>query len=701
MKTHSSSAKAAARVPLERIRNIGVIAHIDAGKTTTTERILYYTGRTHRIGSVDDGTTVTDWMEQERERGITIVSAAITARWRDHQINLIDTPGHIDFTAEVQRALRVLDGGIVVFDAVQGVEPQSETVWHQADRFGVPRICFVNKMDRVGADFGRAVAMIRERLGANAVALQLPMGAEAEFEGVVDLLRMQAIRWADELGARREYGPVPEAYREAAEAARSELVEAVAETDDALLEDYLEGRAPDAEQLVQALRRAAVGNRLFPVYCGAALRNKGVQPVLDAVVDYLPSPLDLPPVEGQEPKSGKAVSRPASEDEPLAALVFKLVTDPYVGRLAYVRVYSGRLASGQSVYNPGRDKRERIARLVRMYADRREDLAQIGAGDIAAVPGLKQAFTGDTLCDMKHPVTLESIVFPNPVINMTVEPVTTADEAQLQQALESLAEEDPTFRLSTDENTGQIILSGMGELHLEVLVGRLQREHRVRVRTGKPRVTYQETITRPVARVESQYLRPLGGRNHYGHVVLELAPGEGGSGLVFHNRVSEDAIPGRFAPAVEKGVRMASESGVLAGYKVSDVDVGLVDGSFHEADSSEMAYQTAAATAFRDGMRQGDATLLEPIFKLEVAAPAEYMGDVLAQLGARRCEVQGTEPRPGGIEAIRGMVPLREMFGYATDLRSATQGRGLFSMEFDHYAVVPPSMKKEILEGGG
>ncbi len=701
MKTHARSEKAIARVPLERVRNIGVIAHIDAGKTTTTERILYYTGRTHRIGSVDDGTTVTDWMEQERERGITIVSAAITATWRDHQINLIDTPGHIDFTAEVQRALRVLDGGIVVFDAVQGVEPQSETVWHQADRFGVPRICFVNKMDRIGADFVRVVSMIRERLGANALALQIPMGAEAGFEGVIDLLAMQAIRWQDELGARSEYAPVPEAYQAAAEAARSELIEAIAETDDALLEDYLEGREPAPGQLVQALRRATVSNRLFPVFCGAALRNKGVQPVLDAVVDYLPSPLDLPPVVGQEPKSGKQVSRSASDDEPLAALVFKLVTDAYVGRLAYVRIYAGRLVSGTSVYNPGRDKRERIARLVRMYADRREDLEQIGAGDIVAVPGLKQAFTGDTLCDLKHPVVLESIAFPNPVINMTVEPVTTADETQLHQALASLAEEDPTFRLSTDENTGQIILSGMGELHLEVLVDRLQREHHVRVRTGKPQVTYQETITRPVARVESQYLRPLGGRNHYGHVVLELTPGESGSGLAFQSQVAEEVIPRRFVPAVEKGVRMAAESGILAGYKVSDLRACLVDGSFHELDASEMAYQAAAATAFRDGMRQGDPTLLEPLFKLEVMAPAEYMGDVLGQLGARRCDVQGTEPRPGGIEAIRGMAPLREMFGYATELRSATQGRGLFSMEFDHYAIVPAAMKRAILEGGG
>jgi elongation factor G len=701
VKIHPPSKQVAVRVPLENMRNIGMIAHIDAGKTTTTERILYYSGRTHRIGSVDDGTTVTDWMEQERERGITIVSAAITTNWRDHQINLIDTPGHIDFTAEVQRALRVLDGSIVVFDAVQGVEPQSETVWHQADRFRVPRICFVNKMDRIGADFDRAVAMIRERLGANALALQIPMGAEASFEGVIELLAMQAIRWDDALGARREYAPIPEEYRQVAEAARSKLMEAIAETDDELLEQYLEGREPETEQLVRALRRATISNRLFPVFCGAALRNKGVQPLLDAVVDYLPSPLDLPPVQGEEPKSGKPISRAASESAALAALVFKVVTDRYVGRLAYVRVYSGRLVSGQIVYNPGRDKRERIARLVRMYADRREDMLQIGAGDIAAVPGLKQAYTGDTLCDFNHPLMLESIAFPSSVINMVVEPVTTADEAQLQQALESLAEEDPTLRLSTDENTGQTILSGMGELHLEVLVTRLQSEHHVRVRTGKPRVAYQEKITRPVTRVESQYLMPLGGGTHYGHVILAMAPGESGSGLSFENRVAEDVIPARFVPAVEKGVRMAAESGILAGYKVSDVKVNLVGGSFHDADSSDMAFQTAAADAFREGMRKGEATLLEPVCRLEVTAPTEYIGDVLAQLGARRCQVQSTEPRAGGIEAIRGIVPLREMFGYATDLRSATQGRGLFSMEFDHYAIVPPEMKQEILERGG
>ncbi len=700
MKSHSHPSKASARPSLERVRNIGVIAHIDAGKTTTTERILYYSGRTHRIGSVDAGTTITDWMDQEKERGITIVSAAITATWRDHQINLIDTPGHIDFTAEVQRALRVLDGGIVVFDAVNGVEPQSETVWRQADRFRVPRICFVNKMDRIGADFDRAVDMVRERLGADAIALQMPMGAESEFEGVIDLLDMQAIRWQDELGARREYGAVPAKYLDAAEAARAQLVERIAESDDELLEEYLEGREPTVEQLKQALRRATVNNRLFPVFCGAALRNKGVQPVLDGVVEYLPSPLDLPPVQGQEPKSGKATERSASVDQPLAALVFKVVTDPYVGRLAYLRVYSGQLMSGGTVYNPGRDKRERIGRLVRMYADRREDLERVVAGDIAAVPGLKQAFTGDTLCELKHPILLESISFPSPVIKMTVEPVATADEAHLKQALEALAEEDPTFSVSTDENTGQTILSGMGELHLEVLVDRLQRAHKVRVRTGRPRVTYQETLTRAVPRVEAQYTRQLGGKNHYGHVVLALEPGESETGLVFHNRVSEEVIPRRLIPAVENGVTMAAESGVLAGYKVSAVVVNLVDGSFHELDSTEMAYQTAAAMAFRDGMHQGDPDLLEPVCKLEVVAPAEYMGDVLGQLAARRCEVQGTEPRPGGIEAIRGMVPLREMFGYATELRSATQGRGLFSMEFDHYALVPPDTKRKILEGG-
>jgi elongation factor G len=685
--------------PIERLRNIGIIAHIDAGKTTTTERILYYTGRTHRLGSVDDGTTVTDWMDQERERGITIVSAAITASWRDHQINLIDTPGHIDFTAEVQRALRVLDGGIVVFDAVHGVEPQSETVWRQADRFHVPRICFVNKMDRLGADFARAVDMIRTRLGANAVPLQFPIGAEADFEGVIDLLGMQAIRWGDELGARREYAPVPQAYVQPAQSARAAAIEAIAETDDALLEQYLDGREPSPEALIAALRTATVKGQIFPVFCGAALRNKGIQPVLDAVVDYLPSPLDVGPVHGVAPGKDKAAERPPEEEAPLAALVFKVVTDPYVGRLAYFRVYSGAVATGSTVYNPGRDKRYKVGRLLRMYADRREELDHVAAGDIAALPGFKHAYTGDTLCEQGRPILLEAIVFPEPVINITVEPRSTAEEEQLSVALNALAEEDPTVRVSRDENTGQAILSAMGELHLEVLVSRLQREHGLTVRTGKPQVTFQETITKSVSRVEGKHIRQAGGRGQYGHVVLALAPGERGGGIVFENKAAPTAVPRQFLAAVERGVREAAESGTLAGYKVVDVAVSLVDGSYHDVDSTEMAFRVAAGMAFREGMRKGRPTLLEPVFKLEVLTPESFMGDVLGQLAARGCNVAGTESRPGNVQAVRGMVPLRRMFGYATELRSATQGRGLFTLEFDHFEPVSADTAQRILQG--
>jgi elongation factor G len=685
--------------PIERLRNIGIIAHIDAGKTTTTERMLYYTGRTHRLGSVDDGTTVTDWMDQERERGITIVSAAITAGWREHQINLIDTPGHIDFTAEVQRALRVLDGGIVVFDAVHGVEPQSETVWRQADRFHVPRICFVNKMDRLGADFLRAVEMIRTRLGANVVPLQIPIGAEADFEGVIDLLAMQAIRWADDLGARREYGPIPEAHIESARLARAAAIEAIAETDDALLEQYLEGGEPSPEALTAALRKATVKGQLFPVFCGAALRNKGIQPVLDAVVDYLPSPLDVGSVHGVVPGQDKPAERPPDGEAPLAALVFKVVTDPYVGRLAYFRVYSGAVATGSTVYNPGRDKRYKVGRLVRMYADRREELEYVGAGDIAALPGFRHAYTGDTLCQEGRPILLESIVFPDPVINITVEPRSAAEEGQVSAALSALAEEDPTVRVSRDENTGQAILSAMGELHLEVLVSRLQREHGLTVRTGKPRVTFQETITKPVAHAEGKHIRQAGGRGQYGHVVLALTPGERGSGITFGNKAAATAVPRQFLAAVETGVREAAESGTLAGYKVVDVAVSLVDGSYHDVDSTEMAFRVAAGMAFREGLRKGRPTLLEPVFKLEVLTPESFMGDVLGQLAARGCDVAGTEPRPGGIQAVQGTVPLQQMFGYATELRSATQGRGLFTMEFDHFEPVPTQTAQRILQG--
>lgn len=681
------------------MRNIGIIAHIDAGKTTTTERMLYYMGRTHRMGSVDTGTAVTDWMSQERERGITIVSAAITAVWRGEQINLIDTPGHIDFTAEVQRVMRVLDGGIVVFDAVHGVEPQSETVWRQADHYRVPRICFVNKMDRIGADFARVLGMMRERLGANAVALQLPIGTEAGFEGVIDVLTMQAIRWADELGARRDVQPIPEDYRAAAEQARTEILERIVETDDRLLEQYLEGRALDLGEIKAALRRATLESRLFPVYCGAALRNKGVQPVLDGVVDYLPSPYDVGAVQGKDPRTGADRACPPDEQAPLAALAFKTVTDPYVGRLAYLRVYSGALHIGDLVLNPIRDRRERVRRLVRIYADRREEIERIGAGDIAAVLGMKSVFTGDTLCATDAPVVLESIAFPEPVINLALEPKATVDEERLLQALRSLAEEDPTCRVGVDENTGQTLLSGMGELHLEVLVDRLYRDYGVAVRTGKPRVTYKETITRPVARVEGLFDRHAGGRSHFAQVVLALAPGERGAGIQFRDETDGTSVPAMYLPSVEKGIRNAAESGFLAGNKVDDIVVTLKAGTYHELDSSEQAFYNAAALAFREGLRQGDAVLLEPMCRLEVLVPEEFTGETLGQLVARRCDIRGTGPGPGGIQVIRGMVPLSEMFGYATELRSATHGRGSFTMEFDHFAALPREQMERVLKG--
>ena len=686
-------------VKAQQVRNIGIIAHIDAGKTTTTERMLYYMGRTHRMGSVDTGTTVTDWMPQERERGITIVSAAITAAWRGEQINLIDTPGHIDFTAEVQRVMRVLDGGIVVFDAVHGVEPQSETVWRQADHYRVPRICFVNKMDRIGADFARALGMMRERLGANAVALQLPIGAEAGFAGVIDLLTMQAIHWADELGARRELRPIPDPYREAAEQARTEILERIVETDDRLIEQYFEGRTLDLEELKEALRRATIANRLFPVYCGAALRNIGVQPVLDGVVDYLPSPREVGAAHGKDPSTGAAIECPPDEQAPLAALAFKVVTDPYVGRLAYVRVYSGVLNTGAMVLNPSRGRRERVGRLVRIYADRREEIERVAAGDVAAVLGMKSLFTGDTLCTAEAPVVLESIAFPEPVINLALEPRATVDEARLRQALRSLAEEDPTCQVSVDENTGQTILSGMGELHLEVLVDRLQRDYGLDVRTGKPRVNYKETISRAVPHVEGLFDRHAGGRSHFARVVLALAPAGRGEGIQFRDETHGASVPPIYLPSVERGVRDAAESGFLAGNRVEDVVATLKAGGYHELDSSEQAFYNAAALAFREGLRQGAAVLLEPICRLVVLVPEEFTGDILGQLAARRCDILGTEAGPGGAQGIRGMVPLAEMFGYATELRSATHGRGSFTMEFAHFAPVPRELMERVLKG--
>jgi elongation factor G len=686
--------------PLERYRNIGIIAHIDAGKTTTTERVLYYTGRTHRIGSVDDGTTVTDWMEQERERGITIVSAAVTAMWRDHIINIIDTPGHIDFTAEVQRSLRVLDGGIVVFDAVQGVEPQSETVWRQADRYDVPRICFVNKMDRVGSSFEHTLESIRQRLGANPIAVQLPIGHEAGFRGMVDLLEQVAVTWNDELGTTPEIGEIPAELLEQAEAARARMIEQIAETDDELTTRYLDGETISDDALKAALRRAVIEGRATPVYCGSALRNKGVQRLLDAVIDFLPSPLEVPDVRGLKPGSeDEEITRPPSDDAPLSALVFKIVTDPYVGRLAYFRVYSGKITQGSTTYNSTKGKRERIGRLLRMYADRREDITEVLAGDIAAVLGMKDTFTGDTLCDAANPIVLEAITFPEPVIFLAIEPKTTSDQDKMAEALHKLAEEDPTFRVGGDENTGQTVIWGMGELHLEVLVDRMLREFKVQAKIGRPRVAYRESISRPVPKAEMRYVKQTGGHGQYGHVVLSLNPAEPGSGIQFKNKIVGGAIPREFIPAVEKGVREATEAGVLGGYPVTDVQVELVDGSFHEVDSSEMAFKVAGSMAFKEGMQHGSPILLEPVMKVEVVVPEDNIGDVNGDLASRRASIEGIEMRPGKVQAIQAKVPLAEMFGYATDLRSATQGRGVFTMEFDHYAQVQQAVTAGILAG--
>jgi elongation factor G len=683
--------------PLEKYRNIGIIAHIDAGKTTTTERVLFYTGKTHRIGSVDDGTTVTDWMEQERERGITIVSAAVSCEWKGYQINVIDTPGHIDFTAEVQRSLRVLDGGVVVFDAVQGVEPQSETVWRQADRYGVPRICFVNKMDRVGASFERTIESVRNRLGANPVAMQLPIGSEAAFKGVVDLLTQRAIIWEDDLGREPVDMEIPVDLCSNVAAWRAVLVEKIAETDDELTLKYLEGEEISLDELKIALRRAVIAGKINPMFCGSSLRNKGVQPVLDAVIDYLPSPSDIPAVKGIHPKTSEEVERPAMDDAPMSALVFKIVTDPYVGRLAYFRVYSGKVTQAAMAYNPGKDRRERIGRLIRMYADRRDDVEEVLAGDIGAVLGLKETFTGDTLCDSGNPVILENITFPEPVISVAVEPKTVADQDKMGEALRKLSEEDPTFRVHANTETGQTVISGMGELHLEILVDRMLREFKVQARVGKPHVSYRESITRALDKVDYRHVKQSGGRGQYGHVVFRIEPGDPGSGIVYENEIIGGAIPKEYFNAIEKGVREAAEAGVLAGYPVTDVKVVLYDGSYHEVDSNEMAFKTAAAMGFKEGIQRAAPILQEPIMKVEVLVPEEYLGDILGQLSGRRGEIQGMEARPGNAQAARAMVPLAEMFGYATDLRSATQGRGVFTMEFDHYARVPENVAKVIL----
>jgi elongation factor G len=685
--------------PLEHYRNIGIIAHIDAGKTTTTERVLYYTGKTYRIGSVDDGTTVTDWMEQERERGITIVSAAVSAEWKGYLINIIDTPGHIDFTAEVQRSLRVLDGGVVVFDAVQGVEPQSETVWRQANRYGVPRICFVNKMDRVGASYERTIEMIQERLGASPLAVQVPIGSEATFVGAVDLFTERATVWEDQLGAEPRQIEIPENLVDQVAIAREKLVESIAETDDELTLKYLEGEEITIDELKSALRKAVIAGLITPVFCGTSLRNKGVQPLLDAVVDYLPSPLDIPAVRGFKPSTDEEIERTADDTAPFSALVFKIVTDPYVGRLAYLRIYSGKVKQGASVYNSSKDRKERIGRLIRMYADRREDIADASAGDIAAVLGLKFSFTGDTLCDASDQVVLENITFPEPVISVAIEPKTIADQDKMALALQKLAEEDPTFQVRSDPETGQTLIAGMGELHLEVLVDRMLREFKVQARVGRPQVAYRESITRSVEKVVYRHVKQTGGRGQYAHVVFEITPGESGSGIQFENAITGGVIPREFIPAVEKGVLDSAEAGVLAGYPVTDVKVRLYDGSFHEVDSNEMAFRTAGAMAFREGIQKAGPVLQEPIMKVEVVVPDEFLGDIIGQLNARRGEILGMEIRPGTAQAVKAMVPLAEMFGYATELRSATKGRGVFTMEFDHYAQISDNIARQIMTG--
>lgn len=683
--------------PINRVRNIGIIAHIDAGKTSTSERILYYTGRTYKIGEVHEGTAVMDWMEQEKERGITITSAATTTFWRDYQINLIDTPGHIDFTAEVQRSLRVLDGGIVVFDAVAGVQPQSETVWRQADRFNVPRLAFINKMDRVGANFQRTIEMIIDRLGAKPVAIQFPIGAESHFKGMVDLLENKAYVYTDDIGTPPTLTEIPSDLQTQVAQARENMVALVAETDDALGEKYLLGEEISGEELRGALRRATIGNKLVPVLCGTALKNKGIQWVLDAVVDFLPSPLDIPPVIGETPHGDPQV-REASETESLSALAFKIVTDPYVGRLAYIRVYSGKLVSGSTVLNATKNQRERIGRLLRMHANNREEIDEICAGDIAAVVGPKNTFTGDTLCDPGKPVILEAIKFPEPVIHVAIEPKTKADQEKMSDSLRRLAEEDPTFRVRTDEETGQTLIAGMGELHLDVLVDRMLREFKVGANVGKPQVAYRETITKTV-KAEGRFVRQSGGKGQFGDCWLELEPLEPGKGFEFVNAIRGAAIPNEYIPAVEKGVKEAMESGVLAGYPVVDVKVTLYDGSYHEVDSSEMAFKIAGSMGFKSGMQKASPVLLEPIMRVETTIPENYMGDVIGDLSARRAKVEGMDTHVGGVTAVKAFVPLANMFGYATDLRSMTQGRGTFTMEFDHYEQLPQSIVESIVGG--
>jgi elongation factor G len=685
----------ARQVFLENTRNIGIMAHIDAGKTTTTERILFYTGRVHKIGETHDGAATMDWMVQEQERGITITSAATTCQWKGHNINVIDTPGHVDFTVEVERSLRVLDGAVAVFCSVGGVEPQSETVWRQADKYGVPRIAYINKMDRVGADFFRGVSMIAGRLGANPVPVQLPIGTEEKFKGIVDLITMKAIIYTDDLGTASELANIPEDMLTQAQEYREKLLEAVAEVDEELMMKYLEGEEISEQEIKTAIRKGTIGLKFIPVLCGSSFKNKGVQPLLDAVVDYLPSPLDVPPIEGTDPDTGKESVRHSDDQEPFAALAFKIMSDPYVGKLTFFRVYSGTLKAGSYILNSTKGKKERIGRILRMHANHREDVEEIRAGDIGAAVGIKDVSTGDTLCDEKAKIILESMVFPEPVIDISIEPKTKADQDKLGGALAKLSEEDPTFKTYTDEETGQTIIAGMGELHLEVIVDRLQREFKVDCNVGRPQVSYKETIRKAV-KTEGKFVRQSGGRGQYGHCWIELEPLEQGSGFIFESKIVGGVIPKEYIAPIQAGIEEAMQNGILAGYQVLDIKATVYDGSYHDVDSSEMAFKVAGSMAFKAGAAKANPVILEPIMKVEVTVPEEYMGDVIGDLNSRRGRIEGMEARSGA-QIIRSYVPLAEMFGYATDLRSRTQGRGVYIMQFDHYEEVPKNIAEGII----
>ncbi len=687
----------AGRYPLNKVRNIGIIAHIDAGKTTTTERILYYTGVSHKIGEVHEGTATMDWMEQEKERGITITSASTTCFWKEHMINIIDTPGHVDFTMEVERSLRVLDGAVGVFCAVGGVEPQSETVWRQADKYKVPRIAFINKMDRIGADFYSVVEEIKEKLNGVPLVLTLPIGAESEFEGIIDLIKMKAVVWdSDVLGAKFSEKEIPENLVDKASEYRNLLVETLSDFDDNIMEKYLDGEEVEESEIKESIRRATIDNKLTPVLCGSAFKNKGVQPLLDAVVEYLPSPVDIPPVKGIDVNTKEETHRKADDKEPLSLLAFKIMSDPYVGRLTYFRVYSGTLSAGSYAYNSSKNKTERIGRLLRMHANKREEIDSVHAGDIAAAIGLKYTTTGDTLCDEKHPILLESMEFPDPVISVAVEPKTKADRDKLSVALQKLAEEDPTFRIRYDEETNQTIISGMGELHLDIIVDRLKREFKVGVNVGQPQVAYKESIKSKVKQ-EGKFVRQTGGHGQYGHVYLEIEPLERGKGFEFVNSIVGGVIPKEFIPAVENGVKEAMETGIVAGYPVVDVKVTLYDGSYHEVDSSEMAFKIAGSMAFKEGAKKAKPYILEPIMDVEVSIPEQYLGDVMGDINSRRGKIKNMEDK-GKLRIIKANIPLGEMFGYATVLRSITQGRGTYTMQFSHYDEVPKSIVEKIIK---